>query len=82
MEKFICGPCAQKAELLLATRVHMAKSRKLDVEYVCPECGSTHAYTKGTEDPPALPPQPEIGETPENGEIQPEKETFIQTRLF
>jgi predicted RNA-binding Zn-ribbon protein involved in translation (DUF1610 family) len=82
MEKLICGPCAQKVELLLATRINMAKARKLDVEYVCPECGSTHAWTygRGAEDLPALPPQ--LPETAQNEEIQPLKETFIQTRLF
>lgn len=80
MENLICGSCAIKAELLLATRIHIAKSRKLNVEYVCPECGSTHVWTYGTvaEDLPELP-QPEMAE---NKEIQPVKETFIQTRLF
>lgn len=82
MEKLICGPCAKKVDLLLSTRVHMAKSRKLDVEYVCPECGSTHVWTYGrsAEDLPALPPQPP--EMAENAEIQPVKEVFIQTTLF
>lgn len=78
MEKVICGACALKAELNLSTRIHLAKSRKLDVEYVCPDCGITHSWTFKRNGEEAL----ERPETAEITEIQEVKEVFIQTTLF
>ncbi|MDF1586909.1 hypothetical protein [Marinimicrococcus flavescens] len=79
MNKALCGPCALKGELNLETRIHLANSRKLDVVYICPDCGSSHRWTfkrEGAEVPEQ--PAPEMAENVEKEE----KETFIQTMLF
>ncbi|WP_375102226.1 hypothetical protein ACDZ28_00045 (plasmid) [Paenibacillus sp. RS8] len=81
MEKALCGPCALKGELNLETRIHLANSRKLDVEYVCPDCGSTHSWTYKRAGEAATE-RPEIIETAEIVEIPAVKEVYVQTRLF
>lgn len=82
MNKALCGPCALKGELNLETRIHLANSRKLDVEYVCPDCGSRHCWTfkRDGEESPERP--PEILETAENAKIPENQEIYVQTKLF
>lgn len=78
MEKIICGACALKADLNLSTRIHLANSRKLGVEYLCPGCGKVHSWT--------LPQLPQVEEVAaaieETNVIEEKREVFVQGTLF
>lgn len=82
MEKRVCGTCALKADFNLAMRIHFANSRKLNVEYLCPECGNIHSWTFRTNGEEVLEQPIEIAETADIEEFEEAEEIYIQTRLF
>ena len=60
MEK-ICGTCSQEKGLTIEERMELARSRRLNVVYICPTCKQEHVY-QGVEKKAAAPPVEAIKE--------------------